>query len=632
MLDDADIDAVFILTSGSHAPIAVAAANAGKHILVEKPMCFSVAEGLEMKAAADAAGVTLMVAYPKRYDPAFERFRDIAVNVADPRLMRVTTFESPFLPYIGHYALAPVAPIPQEAIATFTARPRPASPVPSARRIRSCARSITWSCWTRSSTSSTPFAACSVSRPAWSTSTCRPGQLTVILKFGELSVAINWMDLPGITRYGMEFALYGPQQRVTLSFPSPFLRSAPATVEIVEGEIGTTKSRSISEIISYDSAFKLELEAFHDCVVDGRGAHHQRRRRHSRPRAVRGHHPVRPGPAADLRPERDPRAGVRQLEGITNHEQRQRNHRRQRTRQLRRLRGDHRNRSRTSPTATTSSTRSRPPATRVSTSARSATSAPPRTSARSSPSAAWAWQVPTSNCPTPIPEMLEKTLPELDAMLDIFDSIKPLGLGPDPRPTLADLGVGDGADVRRNSPGSGARNPASGYTEDQWAEFARGMAIVVERCRSRGYQPVFHNETGTFVEAPEEVGRMLEVSEIGLCMDAGHFLLGGGDPVEYVKKWANRIDHVHIKTADLPRFQQVVDEGLPTNAIWEREVFPKLGEGALDVDAFLAALREIDYAGWMVVEQDIFPTTAERFAQAAADQRANREFLRERGL
>ena len=44
------------------------------------------------------------------------------------------------------------------------------------------------------------------------------------------------------------------------------------------------------------------------------------------------------------------------------------------------------------------------------------------------------------------------------------------------------------------------------------------------------------------------------------------------------------------------------------------------------------ALREIDYAGWMVVEQDIFPTTAERFARAAADQRANREFLKERGL
>jgi predicted dehydrogenase len=269
MLEDADIDAVFILTSGSHAPIAVAAANAGKHVLVEKPMCFSVAEGLEMKAAADAAGVTLMVAYPKRYDPAFERFREVAVDVTDPRLMRVTTFESPFLPYIGHYALTPVAPIPQDAIETFTAQ--------------------TQASITRAIGEATPFLREEYHLVLLDTlvhelNTVRgvlgeptsleyvdmqPGQLTVILKFGQLSVPIHWMDLPGITRYGMEFALYGPDRRVTLSFPSPFLRSAPAIVEIVEGEVGTTKSRSISEITSYESAFKVELQAFHHCVVTG---------------------------------------------------------------------------------------------------------------------------------------------------------------------------------------------------------------------------------------------------------------------------------------------------------------------------------------------------------------------------
>ena len=173
MLKDDEIDAVFILTSGSHAPIAIEAAKAGKHVLVEKPMCFSVAEGLEMKAAADEAGVTLMVAYPKRYDPAFERFREVALKVAEPRLMRVTTFESPFVPYIGHYSLAPVSPIPAEAIANFRAETRPASPAPSVRPPRSCARNTTWCCWTPWSMRSTPSAASSVSRRAWNTSTCR---------------------------------------------------------------------------------------------------------------------------------------------------------------------------------------------------------------------------------------------------------------------------------------------------------------------------------------------------------------------------------------------------------------------------------------------------------------------------
>src|SRR4029450_1250808 len=98
------------------------------------------------------------------------------------------------------------------------------------------------------------------------------------------------------------------------------------------------------------------------------------------------------------------------------------------------------------------------------------------------------------------PEMLEKTLPELDAMLDIFDSIKPLGLGPDPRPPLAAPAVGAGPASRRNPPGAGARNPASGYTEEQWAEFARGMAVVVDRCRSRGYPTALPNEQATLGE------------------------------------------------------------------------------------------------------------------------------------
>src|SRR5690348_17819525 len=65
------LDAVLVLTSGSHAPIAMAAAKAGIHALVEKPMCFSVAEGSAMIAAAEAAGTVLMVGYNKRYDPAY---------------------------------------------------------------------------------------------------------------------------------------------------------------------------------------------------------------------------------------------------------------------------------------------------------------------------------------------------------------------------------------------------------------------------------------------------------------------------------------------------------------------------------------------------------------------------------
>src|SRR4029077_13246005 len=87
-LVDHPLDAVFVLTSGSHAPAAIAAARAGRHVLVEKPMCFTVAEGKEMIEAANAGGKTLMVAYNKRYDPAYRRLLDKSKELDDLRLVR----------------------------------------------------------------------------------------------------------------------------------------------------------------------------------------------------------------------------------------------------------------------------------------------------------------------------------------------------------------------------------------------------------------------------------------------------------------------------------------------------------------------------------------------------------------
>src|SRR4029077_8439302 len=108
------LDAVMVLTSGSHAPIAEAAARAGRHVFVEKPMCYSADEGRAMVAAAEQAGVKLMTGYPKRYDPAFARMREETARLSDARLLRVTTFESPLRPYVAHYPLLPRASLPDD--------------------------------------------------------------------------------------------------------------------------------------------------------------------------------------------------------------------------------------------------------------------------------------------------------------------------------------------------------------------------------------------------------------------------------------------------------------------------------------------------------------------------------------
>lgn len=225
-------------------------------------------------------------------------------------------------------------------------------------------------------------------------------------------------------------------------------------------------------------------------------------------------------------------------------------------------------------------------------------------------------------------EALGKVLPDLDAMLDTFDAVAGRLPGPPPHPTIADAG----GPARRARPGRAHVDRSLGLDADGWARFAGGLALVLRRCRDRGYEPTFHNETGTFVEAPWEVERALEVSDVQLCLDTGHYLVGGGDPVAALRAWADRINQIHVKDASRSVVEAIVAAGDPAEAVWSREAFPRLGEGDVDVDGVLAALRDTGWSGWLVVEQDTLPRTPERFAQAAADQRANREFLRARGL
>jgi inosose dehydratase len=226
------------------------------------------------------------------------------------------------------------------------------------------------------------------------------------------------------------------------------------------------------------------------------------------------------------------------------------------------------------------------------------------------------------------PVALRAMMPQLDELLDTFDAVRGDVPGPPPRPTLADAS----SDERRARPGQGASDHALGLDDAAWRRFVVGLASVVERCRERGYEPTFHHETGTYVEAPWEIERVLELSDIGLCLDTGHLLLGGGDPLTALRTWGARINQVHLKDARRIVMAQIVADGAATNEIWEREAFPPLGAGDLDADGVVSELVRMGYQGWLVVEQDSFPRTQARFEKAAIDQRENRQFLRRRGL
>jgi inosose dehydratase len=225
-------------------------------------------------------------------------------------------------------------------------------------------------------------------------------------------------------------------------------------------------------------------------------------------------------------------------------------------------------------------------------------------------------------------DALAQAMGDLDALLATFDAVRPYLPGPPPRPTLADAGSRE----RRGRPGRSAAQPALGLDRDGWRRFAEGLARVTGRCRDRGYEPTFHPETGTYVEAPWEIEEVLDRSDIGLCLETGHMMLGGGDPVAMLRDWGERVNHVHLKDAVRSVMAGIVADGAPVTEIWSREAFCALGRGDLDVAGILDGLHGIAFGGWLVVEQDILPRSAQRFARAAEEQRHNREFLAERGL
>jgi predicted dehydrogenase len=181
----------------------------------------------------------------------------------------VTTLESPFQPYVAHYKLHSGAP-PDAATRAFLdadTAARIAAALGDTDALSSRAFHLVL---LDSMVHEFNVVRALLGEPdAIDFADIRQTGLTVILRFGDTHCIIAWVDLPGIARYQMEFALYAPSLRLTLSMPSPFLRSAPTLLTTEAGEADTARSWRTEEITSYAESFRQELVHFHDCIRTG---------------------------------------------------------------------------------------------------------------------------------------------------------------------------------------------------------------------------------------------------------------------------------------------------------------------------------------------------------------------------
>lgn len=169
-------------------------------------------------------------------------------------------------------------------------------------------------------------------------------------------------------------------------------------------------------------------------------------------------------------------------------------------------------------------------------------------------------------------------------------------------------------------------------SKEEWKIFCDGANQLAEEVKKEtGLRTVFHHHCGGYVETPNEVNTLLENTDpniLGLVLDMGHYKFGGGDPLEALNKYWDRIWHIHFKDCDdtianLSRenewdYFRSVNEG----------VFCELGAGAVDFKAIKEELVSKKYNGWIVVEQDVLPGMGNPKECAFR----NREYIKSLGL
>ncbi len=137
-----------------------------------------------------------------------------------------------------------------------------------------------------------------------------------------------------------------------------------------------------------------------------------------------------------------------------------------------------------------------------------------------------------------------------------------------------------------------------------WATLLGRLDGLKDLAARQGIDATLHPHVGTMVETGDQTARVLEGSRIGLCLDTGHLLVGGADPVHIARTHPGRITHVHLKDVDESLAARVRSGDIAYMSAIRAGLFSPLGEGDVDIAAIVESLEDHGYAGWYVLEQD----------------------------
>jgi predicted dehydrogenase len=268
-----DVQAVIVCPSADHAAPSIAAAEAGKHVFVEKPMCTTRAQAEAMVAAADRAGVILQIGYMKRHEPAYRFARERVAEMSDVRFVQVNHLHCHNDLHLRDFRFhraddLPPRPPPtlserQQRVAEALGLADPARLDETAlRAFPTVLGSFIHDIGNLSGLFGPPTRV--VSTELWA----EGRGITTILEYpGEKRAVCSWVDLPELWEFTETLEVYGSRERVLVSFPSGFSKGAPSTVTLHGAEPGGHPYRK--QLTWHDNPFKLEVQHFRECVLSG---------------------------------------------------------------------------------------------------------------------------------------------------------------------------------------------------------------------------------------------------------------------------------------------------------------------------------------------------------------------------
>ena len=277
---DPEVDAILLLTPGDHTPQVRGALEADKHVLVEKPLSFTVGAAKDLERVAVERNRVLQVSYMKMYDPIIERARGALATVGARRLVRVTVLHPADSWQTEHLALERAEDVDRGAAraAEREAWDRVTAVLgdaPTGLQRLYLSPLLTSVCHELSVLRALeiPLPSRFLAARAWPFDPSRPGDepptIEALADIGSGTVlSLVWAWLPDYPEYFEELAVYGTAGRVHLSMPAPYLGDARAALRVERLEPDGTRSDTTLRA-SRTTGFRRSLEAFADSIQAG---------------------------------------------------------------------------------------------------------------------------------------------------------------------------------------------------------------------------------------------------------------------------------------------------------------------------------------------------------------------------